>query len=344
MEAHVGKIPAPDPGSTLSSVYFRIAPRGAPHALRAPYLERLIARADEESRVSPWRSAAWRMMAPDAAEPPAIALAQLRASGHTESHEWLAMATPVHLVAGMSNVALPAEGILEIDALEADSLAAAFNRSFGGHGARLIRVARSGLVCALDTKLAAETTPPDEALGGDVYAHQPRGEGSAQLRRLSTEIEMWLFDHELNAARRSRALPVINALWLWGGGAGDAPLPRMAGWAAGDDVLFSTFDRRLRYPAASDLAGDHSGPSRSGVIVVAAWPGSAEWEQIEPRWLGPAIEDLKARRLSRVDISAAGRSFRLSARGLRRFWRRSRPWWQAFDVAVASEQGDALGG
>jgi hypothetical protein len=327
----------------VSSVYFRIAARGAPQALRAPYLERLIARGDGESRASPWRSAAWRMMVPDAAEPPPIALAQLRASGHTERHGWLAMATPVHLVAGMSSVALPAEGILEIDALEADTLAAAFNRSFGGHGVRLIRVARSGLVCALDARLSAETTPPDEASGGDVWAHQPRGEGSAQLRRLSTEIEMWLFDHELNAARRSRALPVINALWLWGGGAGDAPLPRMAGWTAGDDLLFSTFDRRLRYPAAADLAADQAGFSRSGVIVVAAWPGSAEWEQIEPRWLGPAIEDLKAGRLSRVDISAAERSFRLSARGLRRFWRRSRSWWQSFDVGVESEQGDVLG-
>jgi hypothetical protein len=215
MEAHIGKIRGSDSRFTLPIVYFRIAARGIPAALRAPALERLLARADPTG--GPWRTEAFRAIAADGEDPPPIAVAQWRASGHTLEPGWVALATPVHLVAGMSSVCLPTDGILELDASEADTLAAGFNRAFGGQGARLARGLGSGLLCAFDERLAVHTTPPDEALGGDIWPHQPRGEGSAALRRLAAEIEMWLFDHAVNAARRARGVPVISALWLWVG-------------------------------------------------------------------------------------------------------------------------------
>jgi hypothetical protein len=236
----------------------------------------------------------------------------------------------------MSNVVLPADGILEIDASEADTLAAEFNRSFAGGGVRLVRGPGSGLFCVFDARLSADTTPPDEVLGGDIGSHQPRGEGSARLRRLGSEIEMWLFDHAVNAARRARGAPVISALWLWGGGAGDAPLPPVAGWAAGDDALFSAFDGRSVYPRAA-------GSVTSGVVVLDAWPGTAAWHDAERRWFDPALEDLKAGHLSRIEISASGTSFGLSARALRRFWRRSEPWWRSFGLDAVAEEDSRLG-
>jgi len=343
MEAHLGKIRVFHPGLTLPIVYFRITARGSPRASRAPSLERLLARADRRSRVAAWRAEAFRTIASDSAEhPPPIGVAQWRASGHTEHRGWVALATPVHLIAGMSNVHLPDDGILEIDPSEADTLVADFNRTFGGGGGRLVRGLKSTLLCVFDAPLAAETTPPEEALGGDVWAHQPRGEGSRELRRLATEIEMWLFDHEVNAARRARGVPVISALWLWGGGAGDTPLPDVTGWTAGDDDLFSAYDHRSQYPAAGDLTAGGAGPSRSGVVVLSTWPGTSAWAENEQRWLNPALDDLKAGRLSRIEISAAAISFRVSARGLRRFWRRSPPWWESFGIATA-EEGNPLG-
>lgn len=247
----------------------------------------------------------------------------------------------MRLVAGMSSVHLPADGLLEIDPSEADALASDFNRSFAGGGSRLVRGSGSSLFCVFDAPLTADMTPPDEALGSDVWAHQPRGQSSAELRRLGTEIEMWLFDHELNAARRARGLPLISALWLWGAGALGAPLPRVAGWAAGDDALFSAFDRRSQYPRAAGAGAGGSDASKSGVVVMAAWPGTAAWQDSEHRWLMPALDDLKAGYLSGIEISAGDSSFSLSARGLRRFWRRSRPWWQSF--GLTPEEDSRLG-
>jgi hypothetical protein len=340
MEAHPGKIRVFDPGLTLPTVYFRIAARGPPETVRAPALERLIARSDARSSVVSWRTEAFRTIACKNAAPPPIGLARLRASGNTGSYAGVAMATPVHLVAGLSNVHLPVDGILAIDAFEADTLAADFNRSFTGGGARLVRGLGSELLCVFDAPLTADTVPPDEVLGGDVWAHQPRGEGSAGLRRVSSEIEMWLFDHAVNGARRTRGLPVISAFWLWGGGAGDSPLPRVAGWAAGDDALFSTFDRRSQYPAVEGPGpgADESGPSRSGVVVLSVWPGTAAWRESEQRWLSPALDDLKAGRISRIEISAASTSFSVSARALRRFWRRRTAWWEAFGLAAIPDE------
>jgi hypothetical protein len=305
-------------------------------------LERLLGRADGRSSVASWRAAAFRAIALDDADPPPIAVAQCRSAGDTALRGGAALATPVHLVAGMSSVQLPADGLLEIDSSEADTLAESFNRSFAGGGSRLTRGQGSILVCLFDSPLKADTTPPDEALGGDVWAHQPRGEGSAELRRLAAEIEMWLFEHPLNVARRARGVPIISALWLWGAGALDAPLPRIAGWTAGDDALFSAFDRRSQYPRAA--AADGPDASRSGVVVMSAWPGTAAWQEGEQRWLRPALDELEAGYLSRIEISAAHTSFSLSARGLRRFWRRSPPWWQSLGVDAAAPQDNRLGG
>jgi hypothetical protein len=338
MEAHAGNIRVFYPGLNLPIVYIRIAARGSPPASRAPVLERLIARADQTPIAATWRAAAFGAIARGGAETPPIGVAQLRASGDAGVYGWVAVATPVRLVAGMSSVHLPADGILDIDASEADQLAADFKRSFGGRGARLIRGPGSALLSVFDAPLEAQTTPPEEVLGKDVWAHQPRGQGSAELRRFASEIEMWLFDHPVNAARHARGLPVVSALWLWGGGAADASLPEVAGWTSGDDPLFSSFHPRPEYPPATNSGATESGAERSGVVVLASWPGTTAWRESEQRWLCPALEDLKAGRLERIEISAAATSFRLTALGLRRFWRRSRPWWESFGLEASPRE------
>ena len=322
----------------MPTVYFRIAAREPFQPARAPALERLLARADAQSRVAVWRRDAYRTVAPAGAEPPSIAAAQLRASGDAQRRGWAALATPVHLVAGMSSVQLPADGVLDIDASEADRLCADFNHAFAGGGVRLARGRGSTLLCVLDAPLSVETASPDEALGGDVWAHLPRGADAAALRRLASEIEMWLFDHAVNAARRARGVPAISALWLWGGGALDAPVGPIEGWTAGDDALFSAFDPLPHYPRQAG-----AGLAIPGVVVLSAWPGTAAWRDSERAWLDPAVEDLKAGRLRRIEISAGAASHSVSARGLARFWRRSRPWWQSFGLDAGLAPGGRLG-
>jgi hypothetical protein len=303
----------------LSIVYIRFVAREPfPHE-RAPMLEQLLARADAPSRVINWRAEAFRVIAPRQVMPP-VATAALHASSGRELGAWVFVATPVHFVAGMSGVSMPPEGILDLAPAEAEALASDFNREFSDAGTHL-RVGREGLLlCVFDVPLRVATRAPEEVLQQDLWSCLPRGDDAPHVRRLMSEIEMWLFDHAVNQQRRSRALPVISGLWLWGGGAADLSLPAVNGWTAGSDPLFAAFAAQSQYPAAV----------RAGVVVIAHWPGSAGWREAEQRWLAPAIADLRSARLERLDLSAGDRCFSVSRRGMRRFWRRSQPWWESF--------------
>jgi len=312
----------------LSTVYIRFAARPPPTLVRAPLLERLLARADAEAYEADWRARAFRVIAPQAPMP-AVATAAVRGHAQDPIGAWALVASPVHLVAGMRSVSMPADGILDLEPAEADLLVADFNRVFEGAGARLARGRTAPLLCLFDAPLCATTIDPEEVLGEDIGEFVPRGADSASLRRLMSEIEMWLFAHLVNDRRRARAATVISGLWLWGGGASDYPLPVVHGWAAGGDPLFAAFAGPANFT-------DTAGP---GVAVITDWPGSAGWRDAEQNWLAPAAGELRSGRLKRLDLSAGRRCFSVSARGMLRFWRRPRPWWESFGMRAADGGG-----
>jgi hypothetical protein len=301
----------------VSSQYFRILARAPIEPRRSALLEQLLARADASSPVSDWRADAFRMIAPQAVLP-AIAPAALCADGGAVDAAWACLATPVHYAAEMTSVRLSEDGILSMKPAAAATLAADFNRVWNGSGVRLLAGKSSSLYCIFDQLLNVMTRDPQDVLDRHIEEYLPTGADAPRLRQLMSELEMWLFEHGENSARAASSLPRISGLWLWGGGAPLASLPRVEGWAAGGDVYFSA------------LSAQRSETSDSGVIVAAATPGSDEWHDIESRWLKPAAAQLRAGRLSRLEISAGDRCFSLTARAIRRFWRRSKPWWESF--------------
>ena len=266
-------------------------------------LEQLLARADPPVRVTDWRADAFRIIAPRQ-RVPAVATAALHASSAAQPGVWVFVATPVHWLAGMSSVNMPPDGLLSLGPAEAGALAADFNRQFGGAGTRLEVGREAELLCVFDTPLRVETSAPEELLHHDVWSSMPRGPDAARVRRLMSEMEMWLFDHAVNESRRRREAPAISGLWLWGGGAADEQLPAVDGWTAGNDPLFAAFAAQAHYPA-SPRSGVSAG---SGVVVIAEWPGSPAWREAERRWLAPAVEDLRSAGVKRLDLSAGARA------------------------------------
>lgn len=308
-------------GCLLSTVYIRFAARPPLTLVRAPLLERLLARADAEACEEDWRARAFRIIAPQAPMP-AIATAALRGHSQGRIGAWALVASPVHLVAGMSSVSMAVDGILDLEPAEADLLVADFNRVFDGAGVRLVRGGTAPLLCLFDAPLCATTIDPEEVLGQDIGEFLPHGADSARLRRLMSEIEMWLFRHAVNERRSASAVPAISGLWLWGGGASDSPLPAVQGWAVGGDPLFAAFAGPAHF----------TGTCGSGVAVITDWPGSAGWRHAEQNWLAPAAGELRSGRLKRLDLSAGRHCFSVGARGVLRFWRRPRPWWESFGM------------
>jgi hypothetical protein len=67
--------------------------------------------------------------------------------------------------------------------------------------------------------------------------------------------------------------------------------------------------------------------------VAAPEPGGPGWQNAQSQWLEPAVAALKSGRLNQLLLSAANRRCTLTRAGLRRFWRRSRPWSEHFASA-----------
>ena len=305
----------------MSILYFRFAARSPVGARRSPMLERLVARAGDPSRVKDWRSEAFRVIAPGAESLPSIACAIVRGTG-SDPAAWACIATPVHLSAGMRSVTMAPDGILDLAPGEAAALSADFNRVFGGAGVRLSAGRGALLWCLFDAQIAATTRDPEEVAGNDVFGFQPTGPDGARLRRLMSEMEMWLFDHPVNRARSSQQRRPVTGLWLWGGGSTGEELPPVRGWCAGPDPFFGAFGNEHEYPHAAG----------SGVVVCAEQPGSSEWLAVERRWLVPAVADLRSGRLRRLDLSAGDRRFSVGKGPNLRFWRRPRPWWESYGM------------
>jgi len=301
----------------VSDQYFRFLTRGAARS-RCALLEQLLARADDWVSVADWRADAFRVIAPQGASMPAVAAAALCADHGAVDAAWVCAATPVHYVAEMSSVRLPVDGMLALTAAGADCLAADFNRVWQGSGVRMTATRSAQLFCTFDRALQVRTCDPQQALGMHIEEFLPTGADSARLRQLIGETEMWLFEHDANGARKDKGLPVVNGLWFWGGGAPLASLPNVQGRVAGDDLFFNAF-------AASAIE-----KFDSAVVAAVYAPGSEQWHDLETRWLRPAIDKLRAGRLARLQLSAEDRCFAVTARGLRRFWRRARPWWESF--------------
>jgi hypothetical protein len=324
----------------VSSQYFRFVVRDSAR-LRVPLLEQLLARADDWTPVSDWRAEAFRVIAPQAACMPAIAAAALcadRAPVDTAAVDtaavgagavdaaWVCVATPVHYVAEMTSVRLGKDGMLSLTPAGADSLAADFNRVWKGSGIHMTAARSAQLFCTFDREMQVVTRDPEDVLGRHIEEFLPVGADSGRLQQLISETEMWLFEHDANRARARLGLPVVNGLWFWGGGAPIASLPNVLGWAAGDDLFFNAFSARKD---AARVPADEKFPS--GVVAAGCVPGNEPWQALESRWLRPALIELRAGRIERLQLSAADRCFTLTARGLRRIWRRRKPWWESFE-------------
>lgn len=314
----------------MSSQYFRFSARALVEPRRAALLEQLLGRADAFRPVSDWRADAFRVIAPPTSSVPAIASAALFAECGAVDGAWVCLATPVHYVAEMTSVRLPQDGILSIRRAGAETLAVDFNRLWKGSGIRLIAGASARLYCIFDQTLKVATRDPEDVLDRHIEEYLPAGADAPHLRRLMSEIEMWLFEHEANSTRGALSLPPINGIWLWGGGAPLASLPRVNGWIAGDDVFFSAFGSPIAGKSDTSDKSDTPEQSDSGVVVASQTPGGDGWSDIEKRWLKPAAAQLRAGSLSRLEISAGDRCFTLTGRAIRRFWRRSKPWWESF--------------
>ncbi|MCC7461332.1 MAG: hypothetical protein IT480_02600 [Gammaproteobacteria bacterium] len=245
-------------------------------------------------------------------------------------------ATPVHYVAGLDTLHLPASGLLTLAAAEQQALAADFARVFQAAPWRLHVTGHRDLLLEGPDPGRHVTQDPALVAGGDLAAAQPRGADVRALRQLATEIEMWLFEHPLNREReRLGALPVTG-LWPWGGGASGAvtPLvgtpPQLHGEDAYTAALAAARGAVLRALPASAGSLAAAGSDVAVVVSGACTAGHSDLLRLEQHWFAPLVAQLAAGRWSMLTLLAGAHSHELRRGHRWRLWRRPRAWWQAF--------------
>jgi hypothetical protein len=311
--------------------------RPAQGALSLPHLDWLLCFAREREVIGDWR--AWLAQVAGApalaALPPAQVVAQASLGAEMAANTWLA--TPVRLEARLDHVRLIDRGLVEMSPDERAALMREFAEAFGASFALHDAGARALILTGLSTA-GAITVDPARLLDADVGHAVVRGNTPAdarEIRRLSSEIEMWLHGAAVNAARERAGKPRISSLWIWGG-APPARLPvrsRMEpaplAWFGEDPYLAALAQATgAQAQTAPDRFDELAAVPENAVIELAPMSGAAAHTlvNLDAHWFGPARAALAGGTLAELTLVANDVCFRVGPRGGLRFWRRPRGW------------------
>jgi hypothetical protein len=303
-------------------------PSEAGSAPRLEGLGRLLARGRREPSAQPgWRH--WVLQAAGLEPPERLPVADTLAG---QPGCWL-VATPVHLLAGLEHLHLDPAGLPVLTVPEWQALAGDFNRVFADTGHALSFDGEVALLsCA--QPLDAMTHDPQPLAGRDAGAWLPSGPDGGPLRRLMTEIQMWLHEHPVNAARSRRGDSPVNGLWLWGSGGQPVVAPAGLPGLSTSDVFLRRFwknsgaDCRTAPPTLAAWLSAPDPIATLDLMSIDRDPGTA-LQRLEEQWFLPLERALAAgsvrgaRLLLGATVATLGRHDRL------RFWRPRRDWHEA---------------
>jgi len=267
-------------------------------------------------------------------------------------HAWLA--TPVHLVAGIDTVRLHPAGLLTLDETEQQQLADDFAKVFEGSGWTLKATGRRELLLGSAAPHHARSSDPARWLGADPGQGTSTGAQARELRRLASELEMWLHEHAVNRARSARGELAASGLWLWGGALAPAPAapvavstqPVSAGAGAtplcvfGADLfleglarLAGSCSRPLPAPWPADRAALQIDADSDAIVhcMLGAAQGPESLLALESQLVAPLMRQLRRGDWNALTLLVGDRAVTLRRPGWR-LWRplkRSRPWWQS---------------
>ncbi|MDT8364237.1 MAG: hypothetical protein RQ714_06265 [Nitrosomonas sp.] len=326
--------------------------RGQPesyHQLQLSALEKILAKG-RYSKCAPASMEAWlcQFFAIEKQQdwPVAPIMAQLddrNISGNRDGY-WL-RADPVHLRIENNHILLVDSQMLNISPKEASDFADSINELLIKEGLVLLPLQSHRWYVYSHETPAMQTRLLGEVAGKNINHQLPIGDDSIDWIRRINEIQMLLHEHPLNQRRETHGEPVINSLWIWGGGIMPKNLTALPVEIWGN------------YAFAQGLADAHGMECRSLPDTAHAWLSSVQgdgrrqlilldglqkpacyrnivtWRnelaRFECDWFSPLLDLLKKNRISRLTLTVLGedatRVFRLTPRSLWKLWAVSRP-------------------
>lgn len=243
---------------------------------------------------------------------PISALADNLAGASDADAYWLRI-DPVHLEVVMGGLLLRPTAGLQLAMSESRALIADINQHWQADGLQIQTVNPNRWYLRLAQTPNLRTTPLDQMVGEYLTPNLPRGADARRLLQQINEVQMLLHSHPVNLSRENDGRPLLNGLWLWGGGT----LPArntVFDLIVGDD--FETL--ALAHHSGANFVKQPTSmaalPKCSHVLAVLTQSDanlesdvSVGLEQLERDWFKPLLRQLNRGRLSRVRLDLIGR-------------------------------------
>ena len=305
--------------------------------LSAPRLEWLLARAQLERQPRrPFETVLTGCFGLVAAPCGALRLLG-EGSDEARSGHWLC-ADPVHLRFHQERIILADAGAFDLADDEAHSLVQALNAEFADIGRFHVASARRWYL-----KLNVAVDHPVEPISA-VAGRRVDGElaGNAlPLTRWLNEVQMFLHGHPVNERRQAAGQPVINSLWLWGGGTLPTPATPEFSAVFSNNPLAAGLARAAGLPLhdrPAELADVFKSGGEQPLVVLDqllsrvlyedgdGWRG--DFEQLETDWFAPLKKALgsKVDRISLIAPTVYGElRYTLTAGDRWKVWKSGKP-------------------
>jgi hypothetical protein len=262
--------------------------------------------------------------------------------GDPGPHYWL-RADPVHLRVQRDQIILADSATFQVSQQEAEQLVDALNRHFAQDNMTFYALRPDRWYLRLEQAPNLVTTMLADVAGKSIDPRLPAGTDGMRWHTLFNEIQMLFHDHPVNESREAGGQMPINSVWIWGGGTATACVKPAYTKVWAQDVTA----RSMALVAGADhadlptSAGQWLAASRgegSHLIVLDLLRGAAQygdaygWREgmlaLERDWFGPLLDALGKRKISRLTIHVPDphdtQVFELDARGLWKFWHRSK--------------------
>lgn len=261
-----------------------------------------------------------------------VPLAQLLAGDADPARAAPWLLSPLHCIAGLDRLHLPAHGLLELPMAQWAELCRSFTLELGAGAVALTPL--DGRTALLEGMPLGELSSrePEDLIGIDLRDCQPRGASASRWRALQGELEMWLHAHPVNAARARAGQPPVTTLWPWGGtrpdpaASADDAVPEataqtwsLLGLGVHGQALAARHagvDATAELPPADFAALAATGRAGSVALRVSAASGTAA---LESQWLAPAAAALQRGQLGALTLWHRRSAWRLARR---RWWQR----------------------
>jgi len=271
---------------------------------------------------------------PEAALPVAALTRVARTAAWPDDRYWL-RADAVSLRADMTRVFVVSSGFLDYTAEERTEIDGIVRAALAAAGFDVPHDETGPWCFSTSQPPGFDFRPLHESLGVDMAEVLPTGPGSADWKRLLTDVQVELHQSELNRARRERGAAEVNGVWFWGGGRAPLSVPQRFGAVAGDDPV----SRGLALISGCPVfAQADDSPDAENVLIdwaMLSRDAHAEAEALERR-VDSLLTRARTGRARLTLLSGSGEAWTIDRLSRLKIWASAQPLARALQSGTGS--------